>query len=331
MKKYVLCLTLFVLTLLASGCEEEAPKETKILLLAETHSADHITTEADMEFARLVEEKSEGTLKIDVRTDGELGSETEVMSAIYNGELDLARVSMSSAGNESDIPGKVELPYLFRDRGHMWRSVEKFVGPALDLALSNHNAKIVTYLDSGARNLYTKNVINTEDDLKGLRIRTYTVSKLSSDYLSMLGINPTPLDFNEILSSLESNTIDGAENNIVSYYTSGHYKYAKNLLKIEYRRIPDMIVMNRSVYDSLTPSQQDIIDSAAKEVSIHQRENWENYELEIEEKLKAEGCNIMTPSEELDKYLRDTSNIVYRHLPYENAEVTLIEQIRATK
>ena len=117
----------------------------------------------------------------------------------------------------------------------------------------------------------------------------------------------------------------------MSYYTSGHYKYAKNLLKIEYRRIPDMIVMNRSVYDSLTPSQQDIIDSAAKEVSIHQRENWENYELEIEEKLKAEGCNIMTPSEELDKYLRDTSNIVYRHLPYENAEVTLIEQIRATK
>lgn len=330
MKKNILglILTLSVVSLLFCGCGGQQT-ETKVLRLAETHNQDHITTQADLEFAKLVEEKSNGTIKIEVHTDGELGSEEEVLNQVYENKLDFARISMSTP-SDIDVVEKVELPYIFRDRGHMRRAVKQVAGPAIDLAMADKNGKVLAYFESGARNLYTKKPIEKPEDFEGLRIRTYSTSEFSADFFAMIGANPTPLDFSEIASSLEANTIDGAENNTVSYYTSGHYKYAPNLLKIEYRRIPDMLVMSRSLYNDLSQKEQDIINSAASEAALHQRNNWDDFEKGIEDKLRAEGVNITEPSEELTEFLKQKAEFIYREIPKatNEDEVTLFEQLR---
>lgn len=332
MKKHLKFL-IFILTLsftMLCGCTKEE-KETKILRLAETHPKDHVTAQADYEFAKLVEEKSNGSLIIEVHTDGELGAETKVLNDVYEGTLDFARICMLTPSEDSSIPEKIELPYLFKDTGHMFRAVEQVLGPQLDADLFKKNAKILAYMDSGSRNIYTKKPITKPEDFKGLRIRTHSVSNVSSDYFNMLGANPTPLDFNDILSSLEANTIDGAENNITSYYTSGQYKYAKYLLKADSRRFPDILIMNNTVYNELTPSEQDIIISCAKEASLHQRENWEKFENETEEKLRNEGCTITAPTGELEEFMKSEANFLYKHFPQENEEVTILEQVKAMK
>ncbi len=327
----------FLLLLCASlifvcGCEEEKPVEVKTLRLAETYFDDHVTSQSDFEFAKLVEEKSNGTLKIEVYTNGELGSEDEALKSLYNGELDFARVSMRSIHDNNNVINKIEMPYIFNDRGHMLRCVDQFVGPSLEGTLISYDAKIITYFDAGGLSLYTKQPIENVDALNGLKIRKYcNFSEFSYDYLSMLGIKPMDVDLNKISDSLKSGEIDGGEGYILDYYKSGIYKEAKNFLKAEFRYIPDILVMNRSLYSGLTPTEQDIIDSAAREVSIHQRENMKNFESDAEEKLKAEGCNIVEPSEELLSFFKENADLLFKHLPYEDVEVTLIDQIKAAK
>ena len=329
MKKFVMCLLMSVFAFSFTGCTEE-PKETIVLKLAETYSKDHITTQADYEFAKLVEEKSNGAIRVEVHTDGELGTETDALNKVFKGEIDLARVNVSSVDN-SEVAGKIELPYLYKDKGHMWRSVEMLLGPALDGEIIRNDGKIIAYLDAGERNLYTKNPVETAEDLKGLRIRTIETSALSSDYFSMLGANITPMESNDVLTALESNNIDGAENDIISYYNSGHYKQAKNVLKMKYRQVPDLLVMTRSLYDKLSDSEQDIIMAAANEAALNQREKWEKTEAEIENKLKAEGCNFIEPSKEFLDELQQMAEFVYRQVPRGEEEVTLLEQVRGMR
>jgi len=325
---FLLCASLLFLC----GCNEDKPVEVKTLRLAETYSDDHVTAQADFEFARLIEEKSNGTLKVEVYTNGQLGSEDEALKSLYNGEIDFARVSMLSIHDKNNVVSKIEMPYIFNDEGHMLRCIEQFIGPSLEGTLISYDAKIAAYFDTGGLSMYTKQPIENIEDIKGLKIRKYyDFSNFSSDYLSMLGMKTLKIDSDKVSDSLKSGEIDGGEAYISDYYNSGIYKEAKNFLKAKFRYIPDILVMNRSLYSGLTSEEQDIIDSAAREVSIHQRENMKNFESDIEEKLKEEGCNVVEPSEELLNFFKENANLLLRHLPYEDVEVTLIDQIKAAK
>jgi len=331
MRKFFFAFMIFNFLLLFSGCSGDEQKEVKVLTLAETYPDEHITTKADIEFAKLVEEKSGGLIKIDVRSNGELGTESEALESVFNGKVDFARVSMSAAGSISDIPAKMELPYLFRDSGHMWRSVEKVLGPALDLDLLGKDGKLIAYFDAGAKNIYTKNAVLSLENLKGLKIANYGVSDFVSDFFIQTGIKPIDVEYNNVLEALEKGTADGAEGSIVDCYNMGHYKYAPNIIKAEFRRMPDMLVMKDSFYNELSPAEQDVIISAANEASIHQREKWADYENEITQKLTSEGCVIADIPLEIKELFQEEADYIYKEVPRENVEVTLIEQVKSTK
>ncbi len=328
---YSLAVLLIMTSFLLYGCGED-DDNVKVMRFAETYGADHVTAEADSEFARLVEEKSDGTIKIEVYTDGELGKEDEILNKVYDGEIEFARVSLSEAGKGSDALEKCELPFVFKSKGHMWRALEQVLGPMLDLELSLKNGKIIGYMDSGAKNIYTAVPVEKPEDLENLIIRTNTFSNYSADYFSGFRVKKVTLDTDaEVTEAFEEKTIDGAEGNIIDYYNSGQYKYAPYLLKIEYRYVPDIIVMGSDTFSELTSKEQDIITSAATEACLRQRENFENEEKEAEEKLISEGCKITTPSEEFKEKLLSDAEVTFKLIPRPDVEVSLLEQIRAMK
>jgi len=322
-----LAVLLILISFVFCGCSEE-PKNVKVLRLAETYGANHVTTLADLEFARLVEEKSGGSIKVEVHSDGELGSEEEALHKVYDGEIELARVSLATSGKGSDVLESGELPFVFKSRGHMLRALEQILGPKLDLELSLKNGKIIGYMDSGARNLYTTVPVEASEDLEDLKIRTNTFSNYSSDYFVVFGVRNVRLNSeDEVTKAFEEKTIDGAEDTLINYYNSGHYKYAPNLLKIEYRYLPDMLIINHGFFNRLSPKEQGIITSAAIEACVHQKENFLNAEKEVEEKLISEGCKITIPSDEFKEELLSQAELNFKLIPRPDVEVTLLEQI----
>ncbi len=332
MKRNIYCFAvLFMLfPFVLCGCSsEDEEKSVKILRLAETYKSDHVTTFADFEFARLVKEKSDGLIKIEVHTDGELGKKEDIPDKISNGEIDIARVGLGELGKGSDVLEKGELPFIFKSKGHMWRSLEQILGPKLDLELSLKNTKIIGYMDTGARSLYTTVPVEKPEDLDNLKIRTNTFSNYSADYFVSFGVINVRLDSeDDVTKAFEEKTIDGAEDSIINYYDSGHYKYAPNLLKIEYRYLPDMLVINNGVFSKLSPKEQDIITSAATEACAFQRENFEKKEKDTEEKLIAEGCKITVPSDTFKDVLLSVAEFTFKQLPRPDVEVSLLEQVR---
>ncbi|OLF06997.1 C4-dicarboxylate ABC transporter [Actinophytocola xinjiangensis] len=261
--------------------------------LAEVHPENYPTTVGDQKFAELVAEKSDGRITIDVYPGAQLGEESDAIEQVQLGSIELTRVSSAPMTEFASGMGLFGLPYIWDDADHMWRFLkDEDGGEKLLDGLSDAGFHGVTYMDPGARSFYTTDkAVRSPDDLKGLKIRVQE-SQVIIDFIEALGASPTPMDYGEVYSSLQSGLIDGAENNAPSYYSASHFEVAKNFTLDEHMRVAELLVMNRDIWDSLSADDQAIIEDAATEAAEFQRTTWDAQVDKDMAALKKEGVTI---------------------------------------
>lgn len=266
------------------------------------------------EFARLVGEKSGGTMEVQIFPSGQLGSETETLEQLQRGAL--AMIKSSSAAMEGFIPEMAVfgLPYVFRDEVHYWGVLEGEIGQSLLTAGTGVNVRGLCYYDAGARSFYTvgRPVLKPED-LAGLKIRTIP-SQMAMDMIDVMGGAATPMPFGELYTGLQQGVVDGAENNPPSVYDSRHWEVAKHYSLDEHTRIPDVLLMSEAIWQSLTPVQQGWLMEAAHESVAYQRAVWQEYEADCLAALEKEGVTLYRP----DK------------VPFQMAVAPLLERFEGT-
>jgi tripartite ATP-independent transporter DctP family solute receptor len=349
MKKLLALLTLIVLTVSFVGCSSGGntttsnpnqkgsngsgsnnSSETVVLRLAETHPENFPTTLGNYEFARLVEEKSNGRIKIEVYAGGQLGEERDVIEQVQFGAIDLTRVSIAPLAEFSPALNVLQLPYIYRDGDHMWSVLNSSIGTDFLESIESSQFIGMGWFDPGARHFYnTKREIKSMDDFKGLKLRVQQ-NALNLDMVEALGGSPTPLPYGEVYSGLQSGVIDGAENNWPSYYSSSHYEVAQYITKTEHIRIPEIIIGSEvSLSSKLSAEDIELLKEAALEAQAYQRQQWADYEEESMSKVIEAGSIVTELSEEVRKEMSDAMAAVYeKHASeYQN----LIEQIQAIK
>ncbi|AOY76074.1 TRAP transporter substrate-binding protein [Clostridium formicaceticum] len=263
-----------------------------VLRLADTHNEGYVTVRADREFARLVEEKTNGRVKVEVYPGAQLGDEKATIEQAQFGAIDFVRTSISPLSEFNKDLGILMLPYLYRDVDHMFSVLDGEIGENFLASLQENNLLGLTWFDGGARNFYnTKQEIKTVDDLKGMKIRVQE-SKLMMDLVTALGAIPTPMPFGDVYSGLQTGVIDGAENNWPSYFSTSHYEVAKYYTVDEHTRAPEVILISKMTFDKLSSEDQEAIKEAAKEASLFQREEWAKEEAAAEAEVVAKGSVI---------------------------------------
>ena len=209
-----------------------------VLRLGETHVADYPTTRGDLEFSRLVEERTGGRIRIEVYHGKQLGEEKAVIEQVQFGAIDFTRVSISPLAAFAPAFDALQMPYLYRDEDHMWKVLNGPIGEEFLNSLEPADFVGLCWYDSGARNFYnSRREIKSVADLKGLKIRVQE-SKLMMGLVSALGAVPTPMPFGEVYSALQTGVIDGAENNWPSYFSTSHYEVAKYFTLDGHTRVP---------------------------------------------------------------------------------------------
>ena len=295
---------LTVSTMVLAGCGGSSSSSSggsgdKIVLrYAENQVKDYPTTQAAQKFADLVKEKTNGRITVEVYDSGQLGDEKSVIEQIQFGGIDMSRVSLTPLSEFSRNLMALQLPYLYRDADHMWKVLDGDIGK--DLLKSTEDSGIVglSWYDAGARNFYdTQHEIKGLADMKGLKIRVPESSRMM-DMVKALGANPTPMAYGEVYSALQTNVIDGAENNWPSYESTSHYEVAKYYVVDEHSRIPEMQIISKQTMDKLSPDDQKIIRECAAESAKYERQLWAEREKSSEEKVKAGGATITRLSDE---------------------------------
>jgi len=153
MKKWILVLTALALVFAALP----AAADTVVLRLGETHVADYPTTKGNYEFARLVEERTGGRIKIEVYHSSQLGQEKAVIEGVQFGAIDFTRVSISPLSAFAPAFDALQMPYLYRGEEHMWKVLNGSIGEEFLASLEPANFVGLAWYDSGARNFYNSN------------------------------------------------------------------------------------------------------------------------------------------------------------------------------
>jgi len=290
----------FVLLLILVPAMVFAQAKPVVLRLAETHPKGYPTEMGDEEFARLVKERSNGRIVVEVYPGSQLGEEKAVIEQVQFGAIDLTRVSISPLASFVPKLNAFQMPYLYRDADHMWKVLKGPIGKELLASLEPFGFIGLGWFDGGSRNFYnSKKPVSKPSDLKGMKIRVQE-SELMMGLVQSFGAVPTPMPYGEVYSGLQTGVVDGAENNPPSYYSASHYEVAKYYTMDEHTMVPEIVIGSKISLGRLSPADQELIKQAAFDAIDYQREQWNAYVKLSMDKVKAAGCTIIQVPDKTD-------------------------------
>ncbi len=273
------------------------PVTLKLAHVVSTSAPYHIGA---MEFARWVDQKTKGNLKIEIYPGGQLGKgERECIEGLQIGTIDLVITSTGPVGGFVPQMLVVDLPFLFRDNAHVDKVLDGPIGENLLKALSKAGIKGMAFWENGFRNLTNnKRPVNKPEDVKGLKLRTME-NEVHMDAFRTLGADPTPMTWGEVYTALQQGVIDGQENPINIIRTHKIYEVNKHLALTGHVYSPALLLMNEKKFNNLSPEFQKALIEAGKEAAKFERKFIRDNETKMLEELKGFGMQVTYPDKKL--------------------------------
>ncbi|MFV8817496.1 TRAP transporter substrate-binding protein [Haliea sp. E17] len=265
------------------------------LKLAHGLDTNHPVHKAMVYMGEVLSEQSGGAMQLDIHPAGQLGAERDLIELLQVGSIALTKVSASPLESFAPAMKIFSVPYVFRDAAHFQRFLDSEHGRALLLSLEQVRLRGLAYYDAGSRSFYTTHQpVHTPADLAGLKIRVQK-SKTSVQMIQALGAAATPIAWAELYTALQQGIVDGAENNPPSFYLSRHFEVARYFSLDEHTFVPDVLMVSRHVWQSLSPPQQTWLQAAADASAQYERELWRVATQEAMAAVKSAGVEIIHP------------------------------------
>ena len=262
-------------------------------------AVDHPANIAAEQFARRVEQRTDGAVRIVIFPNNQLGDPPQEAAQIRAGVIDIGLPTQGQLDKYDKAFAAIPLPFAFESREEVFRVLD---GPGMawlaPLALRQGFVMLRNW-DYGFRNI-TNNVrpINVPDDMKGLRIRTPPEIQIEAA-MEALGAQVTPISFAELYLALSQHVVDGEENPVSIIYFNKFYEVQKNLALTRHVYNNMIHVFSVPAWARLTPAQQQIMrEESASAGDLMRRLIGEQEASEID-KIKAAGVAVTTPDRAL--------------------------------
>ena len=242
------------------------------------------------EFAKRANAKLGDRAKVVVYAAGKLGSDSEVLTKLKLGTVDLA---LPGTVMSSPVPqfGLFEMPYLVRDRNHFIRIRDQIVIPLMAPAAERTGYKIIAVWENGFRHITTnQRPVGMPNDLKGLKLRV-PPGEWRVKMFRAYGAEPVPLAFSKVYDALKRGEIGGQENPLSIIYPARFYEVQKYLSLTGHVYAPAYVTAGAS-WTKLNPEIQTILYATAKEVQDIVLRIGANLDDELLTKLKSTGMHI---------------------------------------
>lgn len=314
MKKILNLLLLSLMFIYLSSCSGASSDGAKTLKVGTILSSSHpVNVALKNTFAKIVEEKSGGKLKVQIFDSGVLGGEKQLYDSVRNGNIDLCAIG-TVMWNEVDKLSIPDWPFIFRDLDHAQKVYHGEIGDEMAKDLEEKgNIVFLGWFPNGARVFSANRTISTLDDFKGLRMRMPN-NPIHIQIGELLGANVTPLPLGEVFSALEQKVVDGQDNPLSSIRSEGYYEVQSDIFESNHIITSIELMASQKLWNSLTPEQTEILKEAGKEAAL---EAWKLYEKSIEDDkkfLEENGIKITVPNEELKNQMISKIQPIYNDL-----------------
>ncbi len=260
-----------------AGCAGSGDDDVQIIRIGHNQSTSHPTHIGLTAFEEFIEGELGDKYDIQIFPSELLGSQNEMVQLTQTGAITFCVASNSLLETFSENYTLFNLPYLFSSAEAYHASMDdpNIIDPIFE-STKQAGFEGVTWLDAGTRNFYTINTpINTPEDLHGLKIRVQQ-SPTNVRMMDLLGGSATPMGFGDVYTALQSQMLDGAENNELALTNNGHGDVCKYYSYNMHQMIPDMLIANIAFLDGLSEEERAIFDEGFELLNQTQRDAWES-------------------------------------------------------
>ena len=219
----------------------------------------------------------------------------EILFLVESGILTLGYQSSSYLTDRVPELGFVDLPFLFESTEQARGAMDGALGQKLAQAIeSKANYRVLGWFENGFRQISNRvRTIHIPADLKGIRIRVLP-SKIQARTFELLGATPLIMDLTEAIALIKKSEIDAQENPLTNTVTYGVHQFHRFHTVSNHFYISRPIFLHRPTYeawpDDLKAAMQRLVDeSVAFQRDLHEQE-----ELDAEQAIKQQGCEIVT-------------------------------------
>lgn len=279
----------------AAKAEEKETFKIKLHHDLAEESAQH---EGLVEFKKIVEEKSEGRLEIQIFPNNTLGSDPEVAEMLQTGSVEAAIIPTAKLSGFYAPLQVIDLPFVFPTREACYGTLdnEEFKS-MLFTPMEEIGFKGINFWESGFKQFTANTPLAKAEDFKGLKFRTMESPLIISQF-EALGASPVPIDFGETYNSLQQGVVDGEENPLVSIVNMKFYEVQKNCVISNHAYLAYAFLFSNSFWDKLPEDlQQIIIDAADEAVQIERQITIDKEEGYIKT-IADSGCEVSYLTEE---------------------------------
>jgi tripartite ATP-independent transporter DctP family solute receptor len=285
------------------------------------------------EVAKLVKERTNGRVDIQVFPNSQLGGVGELVDGVKSGAISMGHHDFASLGKIVSTTAVFNTPFMYRDAAHAMRATDPRQSPALQKInqelIEKGNMRIVASLFQGTRELTSKEKVLSPKDMQGKKYRGVPI-KLWSSMLTGMGAVATPVEVSELATALATGLVIGQENPLPNIFTLKLYEVQKYVMMTNHMQSVLSVFINEKVYQSIPAADRKIMEDTMIEVGLKtldwDRETAARYRKDLE----AKGMVFVEEKDGLD--VEAFRKAVLAQVNKDFPEWTgYIEQIRAVK
>lgn len=283
---------IIVATLTAASLVALPVSAQQVLRLSHNAAAGNPKADASLLFAKLVEEKTDGRIKVEVGGSAQYGDDLESLTNMRLGTL---AFSANSQGTTSTVVPQfavIGLPFMFRDLDHAYAVVDGPAGDKLSELAREKGLEVLAFWDNGIRHVSNnKRPIVEPTDLAGIKLRT-PPDPMTMDIFSALGANPMSLAFSELYIALQQGVVDGQENPFMNIYSSKLHEVQKYISLTGHKYETTPVLASKIVFDRFSDEDKKLIKEAAIEAGAFNRQKSREADENLRATFLAAGVEI---------------------------------------
>ena len=241
-----------------------------------------------------IREATSGRVDIKLFPANQLGSDTDLLTQVRNGSIEFFNLSSLILATLVPISGITSVGFAFKNYDEVWGALDGQLGDHIRSEIAKTPIFTVSKIwDNGFRHVTSSTrEIRGPADLKGFKLRVPPAPPLTSLFKA-LDASPTPINFNEVYTSLQTKVVEGQENPLAIIATTRLYEVQKTCSLTAHVWDGYWVLGNKRAFAKLPAGLQAIITRELDKSAGDQRADIAKLSDTLKADLKAKGITFI--------------------------------------
>ena len=249
-----------------------------------------------MLFRSRVKQKSGGRMEITVFHSGQLGTDLDTFTQVRIGGVHMMVLSNLLTATSAPLGSLPSIPFALKNYDAVWQAMDGKLGQVLRADLEKAGYMTTDkILDSGFHMMTSSTKpINTVADMQGFKLRAPPSPLIVSTWRAM-GAAPTPMNFSELYTALQTGVVEGQEGPIVYIKANRLFEVQKFLSLTSHVWDGWYTLINPKAFGRLPKDLQDLVMDSFNQAGIDERKDVAGLIEQTKTFLTEKGMTISTP------------------------------------